>query len=235
MTRTTWPRRFAWLVAVGTLAAGGVLVPSGASAGDCDQFPGGICPPFSDPRKPPDFGDRWWNIKSALTHDLVAEEVGGGYRVRHRDDRGTQLFRFLKSSEADNDSGPVYQIQVLPAVRPPDPTTAMCLEGDDTGNGAVVHTNPCEQTGSQFWEVEPHPKGFFRIRRGTGAMRCLDAHNPPMTAPPPHTHLQEWACHDRDNQAWTFVNPPSQPNLSPANRRLLLDLWLQRDRQVLRR
>ncbi|MGP3683454.1 RICIN domain-containing protein [Streptomyces sp. IBSNAI002] len=214
MNRPTRSRRWMAFAGVGALAAGAVLMPSGAFAGDCDGFPGGVCPAFSDHRKPPEFGDIWWNVKSARTDDLVAEETGGGFRVRPRADRENQLFRFLKSSEADAHHGPVYQIQVMPKVPPPVPDTPMCLEGSDGGqHGAGVHTNPCEETGSQFWEIEPHPKGFFRIRRGTGSMRCLDAHNPPMTPPPPETHLQEWTCHDRENQAWTFVTAPSQPKV----------------------
>lgn len=46
--------------------------------GDCDSFPGGVCPPFSNPRQPPDFGDGWWNIKSAFTDDLVVDAPASG-------------------------------------------------------------------------------------------------------------------------------------------------------------
>ncbi|QDN95999.1 hypothetical protein FNV65_06515 [Streptomyces sp. S1A1-8] len=49
------------------------LAPFGASAGDCDNFNGGICPPFSGSRRPPDFGDGWWNIQRTFTRDLVVE------------------------------------------------------------------------------------------------------------------------------------------------------------------
>ncbi|UXY32045.1 RICIN domain-containing protein [Streptomyces sp. HUAS TT20] len=233
MTRTTWPRRLASLAAVGTLTAGGMLVHSSTFAADCGQFPGGICPPFTDTQKLPEFGDRWWNIKSARADDLVVEEDGGGFRVQPRRDRGSQLFRFLKSSDANDEHGSIYQIQVMPKVPPPDPGTPMCLEGSDGyGNRAGVSTNPCEKIGSQYWEIEPHPNGFFRIRRGTGAGRCLDADNPAMTAPPPRARLQEWACHGMDNQAWTFVSPLSQPLPSDQRQR---ERILRGDRGVLRR
>ncbi|MET9959658.1 RICIN domain-containing protein [Streptomyces sp. NPDC006326] len=210
MTSTAWTRRVMLSAAVGALAAGGTMVPSSAFAADCDQFPGGICPLFSDGQKPPEFGDLWWNIRSARTGDLVAEENVGGFRVQPRSDRKTQLFRFLKSSDADSSHGPVYQIQVHPGTPSPD-GSPMCLEAGET-NGAVVQANPCEETASQFWEIEPHPKGFSRIRQGTGAMRCLDIRNPTALNPPPSgAALQEWTCHAADNQAWTFVLPVSQP------------------------
>lgn len=36
-----------------------------------------------------------------------------------------------------------------------------------------------------------------------------------MTAPPRGAHLLEWFCHDKDNQAWTFLNVTELPR--PVN------------------
>lgn len=66
-------RRTFLLVPLIVSLVGLALAPLGASAGDCDNFPGGVCPPFSNPRQPPAFGDGWWNIKSAFTNDLVVD------------------------------------------------------------------------------------------------------------------------------------------------------------------
>ncbi|WP_329170082.1 RICIN domain-containing protein [Streptomyces decoyicus] len=178
------------------------LAPLGASAGDCDNFPGGVCPPFSNPRQPPVFGDGWWNIKSAFTNDLVVDApVSGAVATLERNRNGeSQQFRFRPKG------GGQYQIELR--------STGLCLEGsDDWKDGrALVHANTCDaQTSYQFWKIEPHPKGFFRIRRSAGAFRCLDAHNPALTAPPRGTHVQEWTCHDRENQAWTFVDASPAP------------------------
>ncbi|MFF3861562.1 RICIN domain-containing protein [Streptomyces sp. NPDC002209] len=174
-----------------------VFAPFGASAGDCDIFPGGICPPFSEPRRSPDFGDGWWNIQSAFTQDLVVNAPFEYGRVFLEPDRNAeyQQFRFLPSA------GGQFQIQVR--------STDLCLEGSDhwKDGQAIVHTNECAEEGPQFWRIEPHPEGFgFRIRRSTGALRCLDAHNPSLTAPSKGTYLQEWSCHARENQAWKFID-----------------------------
>ncbi|WP_442817620.1 RICIN domain-containing protein [Streptomyces sp. NBC_01296] len=175
------------------------LAPLGASAGDCDIFPGGICPPFSGPRRPPDFGDGWWNIKSTFTRDLVVDASGGVF-LQPDSNGESQQFRFRPK-------GSQFQIEVR--------STGLCLEGSDHWKAGAerVHTAECDaETSYQFWKIEPHPEGFgFRIRRSTGALRCLDAHNPSLTAPPRGTYLQEWTCHARENQSWSFLDASPVP------------------------
>lgn len=175
MTRTatrTW--RLALLGALGALAC--TLLPSGASAygaDPCARFTGG-CPPFSDPRKPPEFAGQVWVIKSARTDNLVIQAAGRSVGLEPKTERSSQKFRIMPSESAG-----VYLIQkvVNPLLDARGRQTRMCLSGDDTGReGVIVKLDPCEQDKAQFWKIEAHPKGFFRIRRSTGAGRCLDAH-----------------------------------------------------------
>lgn len=191
------------------------LAPASASAGDCDNFPGGICPPFGDPRRPPAFGSGWWNIKSGFTHDLVLTAPLVGIReldprprrprvtLQPNRNKGGQQFRFRLING-------MYQIQVR--------STGECLEGSTQPDGmAIVRQNDClTPSNAQTWTIEPHPKGNFRIKAWPGRSkgprgRCLDAAFASRTTPPQGTYLQEFPCHDGENQAWVFVDASPPP------------------------
>ncbi|MEU6896186.1 RICIN domain-containing protein [Streptomyces sp. NPDC046557] len=182
------------------------LAPVGTSAGDCDNFPGGICPTFGDPRRPPDFGDGWWNIKSAYTQDLILT-TPWDLNLRPRRNRvilqpyrneQNQQFRFRRING-------MYQIEVR--------ATGLCLEGSKQPDGkAIVRQNDCNTPSNvQTWVIEPRPKGYFLVKEGNRPSgRCLDAASASRTAPPQGAYLQEFSCHDGDNQAWVFedASPP---------------------------
>ncbi|QIK04758.1 RICIN domain-containing protein [Streptomyces sp. ID38640] len=200
------------------------LAPVGASAGDCDNFPGGFCPPFGDHRRPPSLGGEWWNIKSGFTHDLVLDaplELGlrdlrprpGRHRVTLQPNLNgkSQQFRLRLINGQ-------YQIQVR--------STGLCLEGGNQPDGmAIVRQSDCDTpSNAQTWKIEPHPKGNFRIRAGqgrpTGRKGCLDAAFASRTVPPRGTYLQEFPCHDGENQAWAFVDAsPAPPSTETGSRR----------------
>ncbi|WP_443047679.1 RICIN domain-containing protein [Streptomyces sp. NBC_00354] len=192
------------------------LAPVSTSAGPCDIFPDGKCPTFGDPQRPPDFGSGWWNIKSGFTQDLVlAAPWELGLRelnrpVRHRitlqpnRNEVGQQFRFRPINGS-------FQIEVR--------NTGLCLEGSRKPDGmAIIRQNHCDTpSDAQNWRIEPGPKGFFRIRAaqswaGTAAGgRCLDAASASRTAPPIGAYLQEFSCHDGENQAWVFVDASPPP------------------------
>ncbi|MFF4498843.1 RICIN domain-containing protein [Streptomyces sp. NPDC001546] len=165
MSRQTWS-----VVAVlfPLLALG--LTPGGATAGDCDNFPGGICPGFGDPWRPPNFGDDWWKIRSAFTKDLVLTapyDLGlRPHRARvilqsDRNDENQQFrFRIINGK---------YQIEVR--------GTGLCLQGNEHTNGRIiVSQNDCnEPSDAQTWVIKRHPKGRFWIRSGYSNDRCLEA------------------------------------------------------------
>jgi hypothetical protein len=189
------------------------LAPVGASAGDCDNFPGGICPPFGDPRQPPAFGDGWWNIESGFTRDLALSAPWDlGLRPRRtritlqpNRNEGNQQFRFRPING-------MFQIKVR--------GTGLCLQGSNQPDGrAIVRQNDCNTpSDAQTWTIERHPRGYFRIRAGLGrapgvGQRCLDAAFASRTVPPQGTYLQEFTCHDGENQAWRFVDASPPPPL----------------------
>ncbi|MFE9934654.1 RICIN domain-containing protein [Streptomyces sp. NPDC005533] len=194
------------------------LAPVSTSAGPCDIFPDGKCPTFGDPQRPPTFGSGWWNIKSGFTQDLVLAapwELGlrelhprpGRHRITlqpNRNEEGQQ-FRFRPVNGS-------FQIEVR--------NTGLCLEGSTKQDGsAIIRQNYCDTpSNAQNWKIEPRgPSGFFRIRSTRGrdgtavGGRCLDAASASRTVPPTGAYLQEFSCHDGENQAWAFVDASPAP------------------------
>ncbi|MFD0035991.1 RICIN domain-containing protein [Streptomyces sp. NPDC055059] len=212
MTHIARTLRLALLGAVGVFVCALLPISASADSADpCAQFADG-CPPFANPHEPPDLGGQLWMIKSAWTNNLVITANGRSVRLQPSTEGHSQIFRFVKYP------GDVYRIQLyrtraerlLGA-----PLWCLTQQGYDR-DGPPAALEECD-TGDNYqaWEVEPNPTGFFWIRRSTGALSCLDADNPMLTAPSPGARLLTWGCHDfgAQNQAWAFqsVSDPESP------------------------
>ncbi|MEU9481711.1 ricin-type beta-trefoil lectin domain protein [Streptomyces sp. NPDC048191] len=201
--------------AVGALACGLSPVRASADSADpCAQFANG-CPPFSNPHDPPDLSGhgQLWIIKSAWTTDLAITVNGRSVSLQPNTEQHSQIFRFVKYPSG------VYMIQLYRTLAEVQlGTPRLCLKqlGSDRDGPPAVLDQCDEEDNYQYWEVEPNPSGFFWIRRSTGALSCLDADNPMLTAPSPGARLLTWGCHDfgARNQAWAFQSV-SDPGLRP--------------------
>ncbi|MGW9453377.1 RICIN domain-containing protein [Streptomyces sp. NPDC055632] len=85
--------------------------------------------------------------------------------------------------------------------------SSKCLDvaGWGTHDGARIIQWPCHGGNNQKWYLERRADNQWQIR-SLHSGKCLDAHNPAMTAPPQNTYLQQWTCLGGKNQAWQVIN-----------------------------
>ncbi|MEV4489970.1 RICIN domain-containing protein [Micromonospora coxensis] len=87
-----------------------------------------------------------------------------------------------------------------------DAASGQCLSvrGGGTENGAGLVLESCGWRPAQTWHLQRRADDRWELRAGHSD-KCLDAHNPALTAPPPGAFVQQWECVGGQNQAWNFT------------------------------
>ncbi|MEU4211924.1 RICIN domain-containing protein [Streptomyces sp. NPDC026206] len=79
------------------------------------------------------------------------------------------------------------------------------VQGFGTHDGARIIQWPCHGGSNQLWYLERRADNTWQIR-SYHSHKCLDAHNPALTAPSQGTHLQQWSCIGGKNQSWRLLS-----------------------------
>ncbi|MCX4820996.1 RICIN domain-containing protein [Streptomyces sp. NBC_01142] len=132
------------------------------------------------------------DVSNASTADgtglVVWERVGGGH----------QEFDFRRKG-----NGLAFQNSFEIVAR----HSGKCLDvaAWSKDDGARVIQWPCHGGANQKWYLERRADNEWQVR-SVHSDKCLDAHNPALTAPPQGTYLQQWTCVGGKNQAWRLLS-----------------------------